>query len=204
MLKKEKSNKKTTKNNRKIIFFATGNIHKFNEAREVLSKFNISVCMLKIKENEIQSNSLIEIAKHSAIEAFKKYNIPILVEDAGLFIESLHGFPGPYAAYVYKTIGNNGIIKIMERIKNRAAVFRSSIAFCYSNKKEPELFEGEIFGTIALKTTESMNSTGFGFDPIFRPKENLRVFSLMTIAEKNLFSHRAVAFRKFARWYLNQ
>ena len=202
-MKKEKSKNKIVKTNRKAVFFATGNLNKFNEAREVLSKFNIAVCMLKVKENEIQSNSLAEIAKHSAIEAFKKYRIPILVEDTGLFIESLHGFPGPYAAYVYKTIGNSGIIKLMKRIKNRTAVFKSSIAFCYSHKQEPELFEGEIFGTIALKTIKSGASTGFGFDPIFQPEGNVKVFSLMSIVEKNLFSHRAFAFRKFADWYLN-
>lgn len=203
-MKKEKLKNKIAKSTGKIVFFATGNIYKFNEAREALSKFNIAVIMLKVKENEIQSNSLAEIAKHSALEAFKKYGIPIIVEDTGLFIESLHGFPGPYAAYVYKTIGNIGIIKLMKRIKNRTAVFRSSIAFCYSHKQEPELFEGTILGTIALKVKQSGTSTGFGFDPIFQPEGNLKVFSLMSIAEKNLFSHRAIAFRKFAEWYLNQ
>ena len=203
-MKNEKSKNKLAKKNRKVVFFATGNIHKFNEAKQALSKFNIAVCMLKAKENEIQSNSLAEIAKHSAIEAFKKYGIPIIAEDTGLFIESLNGFPGPYAAYAYKTIGNSGIIKLMKRIKNRTAVFKSSIAFCYSYKREPELFEGEIFGTIVLKTKQSRISTGFGFDPIFQPEGNLKVFSLMSIVEKNLFSHRASAFQKFAGWYINQ
>lgn len=203
-MKKEKLKNKIAKNTGKIVFFATGNIHKFNEAREALSKFNIAVIMLKVKENEIQSNSLAEIAKHSALEAFKKYGIPIIVEDTGLFIESLHGFPGPYAAYVYKTIGNSGIIKLMRRIKNRTAVFRSSIAFCYSHKQEPILFEGKILGTIVIKVKKSRISTGFGFDPIFQPEGTLKVFSLMSISEKNLFSHRAIAFRNFARWYINQ
>jgi XTP/dITP diphosphohydrolase len=203
-LQKEKIKSKKAKNKTKIVFFATGNIHKFFEAREALSRFNIVVCMLKVKENEIQSNSLAEIAKHSATEAFKKYNIPILVEDSGLFIETLNGFPGPYASYIYKTLGNNGIIKIMKNIKNRTAVFRSSIAFCYNKKHEPELFEGKIFGKIVLEIIHSNTSTGFGFDPIFQPKGSSKVFSLMSISEKNFFSHRAMAFREFAKWYLTQ
>jgi XTP/dITP diphosphohydrolase len=157
--------------------------------------------MLRIKNTELQSDSLTEIAKNSAFEIFEKYNIPIIVEDSGLFIESLNGFPGPYAAYVYKTIGNNGIIKLMEKIKNRKAVFKSTIAFCDNNINEPISFEGEIFGIIASKPIQPKTFVGFGFDPIFQPIENLKLFSLMSITEKNLVSHRGMAFRKFAKWY---
>lgn len=201
MLKKEKTNNELIKHDRKVVFFATNNIHKFNEAKQILSMFNITVCMLRIKNNEVQSDSLTEIAKNSVIEIFKKYNLPILVEDSGLFIESLNGFPGPYAAYVYKTIGNVGIIKIMKKIKNRKAVFKSSIAFYDHNRNEPISFEGEIVGTIASKPIQPKTFIGFGFDPIFRPIEISKLFSLMSIAEKNLVSHRAMAFRKFAKWY---
>jgi XTP/dITP diphosphohydrolase len=48
------------------------------------------------------------------LEAFEKCGLPIIVEDAGLFVEALNGFPGPYSSYVYKTIGNEGLLKLME------------------------------------------------------------------------------------------
>jgi len=83
----------------RVIFFATNNIHKFNEARKALAEHKISVGMLRIKGSEIQSDSIEDIARTAAIDAFKKCNLPIIVEDAGLFIQALKGFPGPYAAY---------------------------------------------------------------------------------------------------------
>lgn len=200
-MKKEKLNNSMFNFNTKIVFFATHNIHKFNEARAILSEFNISISMLRIKTSELQSDSLKEIAQNSAIEIYKKYGLPILVEDSGLFIESLKGFPGPYAAYVYKTIGNSGLIKLMEKIINRKAVFKSSIAFCYNKKRKPELFEGEVMGTITSSQLVNQSFRGFGFDPIFQPRGNSKIFAEMSISEKNLISHRAIALRKFANWY---
>ncbi|MCJ7561256.1 non-canonical purine NTP pyrophosphatase, partial [Candidatus Bathyarchaeota archaeon] len=79
----------------RVVFFATNNINKFNEARSILSGQGIAVGMLRVKALEIQSDRLSEIAQASAIDAFKRCNLPIIVEDAGLFIDALKGFPGP-------------------------------------------------------------------------------------------------------------
>ena len=86
-----------------------------------------------MKGDEIQSDSLKEIAKSSVINAYKRTHLPIFVEDAGLFIDALNGFPGPYAAYVYKTIHNSGILNLMENTKDRQAEFQSVIAYCDQN-----------------------------------------------------------------------
>ncbi|MEM3700613.1 MAG: XTP/dITP diphosphatase [Candidatus Bathyarchaeia archaeon] len=184
----------------KFIFFATNNINKFNEARKVLAEYKIAIGMLRIKTFEIQSESLEEIAKASAIEAFKKSNLPVITEDAGLFIEALNGFPGPYAAYVYKAIGNKGILKLMENVKNRKAKFQSVIAYCASERELPLCFIGEVVGVITRE--ERRGNSGFGFDPIFEPLSGGgKTFAEMTVEEKNRYSHRADALRKFAEWY---
>ncbi|MDQ5875907.1 MAG: non-canonical purine NTP pyrophosphatase, partial [Thermoproteota archaeon] len=60
---------------------------------------------------EIQSDSLEEIAREKAKAAFAKVKRQIIVEDDGLFIDSLSGFPGQYSSFVFKTIGNDGILK---------------------------------------------------------------------------------------------
>ncbi len=73
----------------RVIFFATNNINKFKEARIVLVNYNVAVGMLRVKSLEIQSESLEEIAKASAEDAFKRCTLPIIVEDAGLFIDAL-------------------------------------------------------------------------------------------------------------------
>jgi len=185
----------------KVIFFATNNIHKFHEARRVLDEYRMSVCMLRVKALEIQSDSLEEIAKQSAIDSFKRCGLPLIVEDAGLFIDTLDGFPGPYAAYTYRTIGNRGLLKLMEKVEERTAIFRSVIAYHSSDLKSPKCFEGEALGKITKKERRESNHSGFGFDPIFKPIRRDRTFAEMKSIQKNQVSHRAIALRKFASWY---
>lgn len=184
----------------KMVFFITGNFHKFNEVRSILSPMGIAVGMLKMKGNEIQSDSITEIAENSAMEAFNRCHLPLIVEDAGLFVDELDGFPGPYAAYVYKTIHNKGILKLMMNTQNRKATFRSAIVYC-SQDTDPMLFEGEAEGEITLTERKGEGNSGFGFDPIFQPLKSKKTFAEMTIEEKNKFSHRANAVNKFASWY---
>lgn len=184
----------------RVVFFATGNIHKFNEVRSILTKLDIAVGMLRMKDTEIQSDSLAEIAQTSARDVFKRCNLPVIVEDAGLFIDALKGFPGPYAAYAYKTIGNKGLLKLMQGIEKRGARFQSAIAYCDSEKK-PVVFVGEAVGKITKEERVGNGKSGFGFDPIFQPDGSSSTFAEMTLEEKNGFSHRANAIRKFAEWY---
>jgi XTP/dITP diphosphohydrolase len=183
----------------KVIFFATNNVNKFNEARKVLGEYKIAVGMLRVKTLEIQNENLEEIAKTSALQAFEKCRLPIIVEDAGLFIDALNGFPGPYASYVYKTIGNKGLLKLMENAENRGAKFQSAVAYYSAELGSPMCFKGEIIGEITREMREG--SSGFGFDPIFKPVNSDKTFAEMSVTEKNRYSHRAKALRKFAEWY---
>lgn len=197
----QKENKKFQTKGR-VIFFATNNINKFNEARRVLVTYNIAVGMLRIKSLEIQEESLEEIAKASVEEAFKTCRLPMIVEDAGLFIDALKGFPGPYAAYAYKTIGNQGILKLMRNSADRKAHFESAIAYLSPETKTPICFVGRIDGEIASEERRGDGKSGFGFDPIFQPCNSDKAFAEMSIPEKNKYSHRARAFRNFAKWYV--
>ncbi len=185
----------------KVVFFVTTNYHKFNEARYTLAKFNIATAMLKIKVSEIQDNNIENIAKTSALIAMQKSHLPIIVEDAGLFIESLNGFPGPYSKYVYDTIGIEGILTLLMNKENRKCYFKSAVVF--SNPKgEVKCFLGTVEGTI---TDKIRGTNGFGFDPIFEPKDKPgKTFGEITIKEKNRISHRSKALKKFAEWYLLQ
>jgi XTP/dITP diphosphohydrolase len=127
------------------------------------------------------------------------------VEDAGLFISRLSGFPGPYSAYVYKTIHNDGILKLLEGSKERDAKFQSVIGYCDQETVcEPIFFEGVVNGEITLTERKEQGKSGFGFDPIFEPSGIEKTFAEMTIIEKNRYSHRAMAIRKFAEWYIKK
>jgi XTP/dITP diphosphohydrolase len=199
MSKKENNEAYTL--NRKVVFFATGNIHKFNEARSLLSPYGLSVAMLRVKGDEIQSENLRDIACKSLQNAFEQTKLPIFVEDAGLFIDALDGFPGPYAAYVFKTIHNSGVLRLMDGTKNRGATFRSVIVYRDGALKSPISFDGESRGEITQNERKPQADASFGFDPIFQPKGANKSFAEMTIEEKNFYSHRAKAIRKFAEWY---
>ena len=185
----------------KVVFFATNNINKFNEARKVLAEYKIAVGMLRVKALEIQNDGLREIAESSVIDAFKKAKLPIIVEDAGLFVDALDGFPGPYAAYVYKTIGNKGLLRLMERVEDRNASFHSVIAYFSNELESPVCFEGEVVGEITREERKGEGNSGFGFDPVFKPADSNKTFAEMSTVEKNRFSHRAKALGKFAEWY---
>jgi len=197
----QKGNNKKLRIKGRIIFFATNNVHKFNEARRVLAEHKIAVGMLRIKSLEIQSERLEDIAGASVIDAFEKCHLPIIVEDAGLFVDALNGFPGPYAAYVYRTIGNQGLLRLMENVEIRKARFESVIAYLSKDLKSPKCFKGEVQGEIMIEQKKGKESSGFGFDPIFKPNRASKTFAEMSISEKNRFSHRAEAFRAFADWY---
>ena len=181
----------------KVAYFVTSNIHKFQEARKVLAEHKIATAMLRVEAVEIQDDSLENIAKYSVNDAIKNCGLPIFVEDAGLFIETLNGFPGPYSKYVYNTVGLKGILKLMENTENRNAHFQSVIAFG-SPHEQPICFVGKVEGKLTL---HEQGTAGFGYDPIFMPLDgDGRTFAEMATTEKNRYSHRAEALRKFAEW----
>lgn len=179
------------------LLFATNNRFKFIEARAILAKHKIEIRMLKAKTLEVQHEDLRRIVLYSARYAWERARKPLIVEDAGLFINALSGFPGPYSSYVYKTIGIDGILKLMKGKKDRKASFSSAVAYV-SSEREVKVFVGKVEGKIS---EEPKGKGGFGFDPIFLPKKSGLTFAEMSTEEKNLYSHRAMALDKFARWY---
>lgn len=118
-----------------------------------------------------------------------------------MFVDALNGFPGPYAAYAYKTVGNQGLLRLMKNVKARSAHFESAVAYFSAESLSPACFHGEVIGEIADEERKGRDRSGFGFDPIFKPLNSSKTFAEMTIAEKNEHSHRARVFRKFAEWY---
>ena len=180
------------------VYFATGNRGKYAEAARIANDFRIRLRQIRYDKLEIQSNSLEEIAAYAAQDAANVTGKPIVAEDAGLFVRSLDGFPGPYSSYVYKTIGYSGILNLMDRTKQRSAYFQAVVAFCEPGKS-PSCFSGVVDGRLSQK---AKGAHGFGFDPIFIPTHRSgKTFAELTIDEKNHFSHRAKAFSKFFKWF---
>jgi len=176
--------------------FVTTNPNKLREAQLVVSRYGIELYPVTVRKIEIQSDSLEEIAVYAAKKAFEEVRQPLIVEDAGLFIDALNGFPGPYSSYVYRTIGVRGVLKLMEGVENRRARFVAVVALALSLDRI-EVFRGVVEGTISY---EPRGSGGFGFDPIFVPEGFDKTFAEMSTEEKCAVSHRARAFEAMARW----
>ncbi|MDA4111718.1 MAG: RdgB/HAM1 family non-canonical purine NTP pyrophosphatase, partial [Thaumarchaeota archaeon] len=182
-------------------FFLTSNDHKIEEARAAVSQYNIEISKFEeFRKLEIQHVDLEEIANTALAQIIQKTYKPVFVEDSGLFIHHLNGFPGPYSSYVFETLGVEGVLKLMQEAKTRKAEFRSSVAFGM-NGKWLASFSSATEGTIQPK---SRGTNGFGFDPIFIPMWTSKTFAEMELKEKTVYSHRAKAISKLALWYLNE
>jgi len=189
-----------------MLRFVTGNDGKVREARAALDE---EVTQFTYDYTEIQSHDLGEIAAHGAREAYREIGEPVMVEDSGLFVDALDGFPGPYSAYVEDTLGIERVWRLTEPEDDHAAAFRSLIAYCDGSALtgaptvrdgDPPvaIFEGRVVGEIVPPRGEG----GFGYDPIF--EYDGKTFAEMTPDEKNEYSHRGRAIDAFAEWYETQ
>jgi len=188
-----------------IIYFVTQNEHKFNEVLNIFSqekmKFELKHCKLKIIEIQADSNKDVALYKVKCIK--DKIHGSFFIEDAGFYVDHpLNGFPGVYSSYVFKTIGNKGIIKLIDDFEHTKAHFSALIGFFSKVTDKISLFEGKVDGRLS---PEIRGDKGFGFDPIFIPNERPdKTFGELTIEEKNKISHRGRALKQLISFLKEQ
>jgi XTP/dITP diphosphohydrolase len=174
----------------------TGNV---NKVREVAGFFGglLDISHVPLDIPELRSDDVVEISTQKARYAYDLLHEPLIVDDTSFSIDALNGFPGPYAAYVLQSIGNQGILKIMKDVDNRSAHFTTVIAF--ADERGIFHFSGTVHGTIV---TVMRGSGGFGYDPIF--ELDGRTLAELTDQEKNRISHRALALGAFKDWFMQE
>lgn len=176
------------------LYFATSNKHKFAEATKMIDDNDIQIKQYEFQHREIRSDSLEEIAIEAVDSAYEKLQKPVFVEDAGLFINALNGFPGTYSGWIQKKIGNQGILKLLENELDRSAQFRAVIAL--RDESGVNTFDGLVKGTISK---EPLGDLGFGYDPLFVPEGYPQSFA-QSIALKNKLSHRYISLLKLVKF----
>lgn len=134
----------------KTVYLVTANPTKVLVARHAINQDGLKIEQLKEDTPEIQSMDVEEIAKFSAKWAAEKFNKPVIKMDNSFWIEALNGFPGPFAAYADKSLGTEGILKLMEGKTNRKAKFIMAVAYCEPGK-EPIAEISELHGKITEK-----------------------------------------------------
>ena len=184
--------------NREIVF-ATNNLHKLSEIREIIGdKFKIlSLSEIGCNEDIPETASTLEgNAEIKARYVKEHYGYDCFADDTGLEVEALNGAPGVlsarYAGEAHDSQANMDLLlKNMRCEENRNARFRTVIALLVND--ELTLIDGIVEGEIML---EREGEGGFGYDPIFKPIESEFTFAQMSSEEKNKISHRGRATAK--------
>lgn len=183
----------------KEIVFATNNLHKLSEIREIIGdKFKIlSLKEIGCNEDIPETASTLEgNAEIKARYVKEHYGYDCFADDTGLEVEALNGAPGVlsarYAGEAHDSQANMDLLlKNMRCEENRNARFRTVIALLIND--ELTLIDGIVEGEIMH---EREGEGGFGYDPIFKPIESEFTFAQMSSEEKNKISHRGRATAK--------
>ena len=183
------------------IYFITGNKNKFQEVAEIFQSSNLLFDLKHrdIKTTEIQAESLKDVALYKLNSVKSEMDGSFFIEDAGFFVDiPLNGFPGVYSSHVLKTIGNEGILRLIDDFLSSKAHFLAIIAFYYKPLDKIICFDGIIEGRVS---DTIRGQGGFGFDPIFIPTliPN-KTFAELTTTEKNKISHRGQALEKLIKF----
>jgi non-canonical purine NTP pyrophosphatase (RdgB/HAM1 family) len=169
----------------------TGNAGKIAEARLVIG---CEIQAAAIDLPEIQSLDLVEVLREKGAEAWRRLRLPLVVEEAGLELAALHGFPGPLVKWMLAAMGAEGVARTAHALGEPAATARC--ALLYKDGERELLAEGSSAGTLVLP---GRGANGFGWDPVFLPSGESRTFAEMTEAEKLAQSHRGRAWRELVR-----
>ena len=97
-------------------------------AKSVFDKYGVELKNVNQEFPEIQADTSLEIAKHTALEAYKATNLPVIREDHSLFINAL-GFPGPYIAFIEKKLSLERVLKLLDLSDDRTGYFEISTVY---------------------------------------------------------------------------
>ena len=150
------------------ISFVTSNVHKVSLANSMLSKYGIDVKQLRAELAEIQSLDVAEVAVFKARQLAKDFTEPFIVEDSGLYIDVLNGFPGALMKPVLDTIGIQDLLRMLPDGENRSACVKSVLAYHDPELENEKLFVGLCQGRIA-EDERGENIRGWKVERIFIP-----------------------------------
>lgn len=199
------------KMNKKELIVASGNLHKINEVKEILSPLGYNVQSMKEVgiDIEIEENGT-TFEENALIKAKTISNISekvVLADDSGLEVEILDNAPGIFSARYAGEHGNDQANnkRLLRELQNvpmekREARFCCAIAMVFPEGKEI-VVTGECKGRIGYSP---IGNNGFGYDPLFMIPRLGKSFAQLKKEEKNRISHRAKALEKLHKVLLER
>lgn len=144
------------------VVYVTGNPHK---AQYFAKMVGIDIPHMSFDVDEIQSVDLREVVEHKARQAYALAKRPVIVEDTKLSFNAMGRLPGPFIKWFLEELGPEGLCTMLKGYTDRTAIAGAAIA--YYDGVTLEIFEREMFGSIALKPA---GDGGFGWNKIFIPE----------------------------------
>ncbi len=168
----------------------TGNAGKVAEARLAVGP---DLEAVEVDLPEIQSLDYLEVLRAKAEEAWRRVGRPLVVEEAGLDLAALNGFPGPLVKWMLQAAGAEGLARTAAALGDVRATARCFLL--YKDGDREIVAEGRTEGTLVLP---GRGTHGFGWDPVFLPDGSHLTFAELTGSEKGAVSHRGKAWRALA------
>ena len=185
------------------IVFVTSNKGKVEMANERLNRYGINILQQTASVSEIQSLDVEEVALHKARQLEGVIKKPFFVEDSGLYIDQLNGFPGALLKPVMDTIRDGHLLKMLSGEENRSACVKSVMAYYDPESKTEKLFTGIYKGRIS-EEERGNNTRGWKVARIFIPDNSDKTLAEMddndwarTLEESRKDDH----FYKFGEWF---
>ena len=192
---------------RKLLFFSN-NKNKIIEIKKIFNKFNLELLSLSdlniSEEPEESGQTFEENAKIKSDYGFNKTGIPCFADDSGICIEGLNWKPGVLSKRFLNNFKSNeacfkSIIQSSKNNNKRNAYFKTSISLTVKNNQNV-IFNGKIDGKISEQVK---GRYGFGYDPVFIPKNYNKTLAELSTEEKNEISHRSIAVTKLINFLIN-
>ena len=187
------------------IIIASHNAGKLIEMAELLKPFGIAVFSaddFNLEEPDETEDSFAGNARIKAHFAAKATGLPAISDDSGITVDALDGAPGVYTADWAETENGRDFPMAMKKVwdlleaksapEPRSAAFNCTLCLAWPDGHD-EIFHGQVSGRLVWPMR---GDQGFGFDPVFLPKDEVETFGEMDPKRKKIISHRADAFAK--------
>lgn len=156
-----------------VVYLVTKNPGKIKAAKSVFDKFAIKVEGVDKDFPEIQADSSLEIARHTALQATRELNLPVIREDHSLFISAL-GYPGPYTNFIERKTSPQKLLKILKAFNDRTGYFEIATVYAEPNEKTKEyVYRVQIH----FKTQEVVKDQGYGWNGLICLQKDIRAFT---------------------------
>lgn len=164
----------------------TANQLKFDIARAYFEPLGgeFELKQFAIETPEYQDISVAVVAEQSALWAVEQVGEPCIKSDAGLYIEALNGFPGPFLKYVNDWLGQDGYIRLLHGARSRRAYFQDALAIAFPDGTT-KTFVRQKWGVIA--DHPSANAAGWPANELFIPDGMARPLGALTHDEQVAF-----------------